>query len=46
MVRERLPANAAYALLRRRAMDERRTIDEVAQIILEKTGLNEGKRRG
>ncbi|MBD9450001.1 ANTAR domain-containing protein [Rhizobium sp. RHZ02] len=46
MVRERLPADAAYALLRRRAMDERRTIDEVAQIILEKTGLNEGKRRG
>ncbi len=46
MVRERLPANAAYALLRRRAMDERRTIDEVAQIVLEKTGLNEGKRRG
>jgi len=46
MVQERLPADAAYALLRRRAMDERRTIDEVAQIILEKTGLNEGKRRG
>lgn len=46
MVRHGISAGGAYASLRRLAMEERRTIDEVARSILDETRAGNGERHG